>query len=57
MMELRLRGVGGQGCIAILVVRDDGSRYVRFESRPEYGMPSLEERDLSDLARRLRELR
>ncbi len=54
--ELILKEFAGQRCHVVLYVRRDGSKFVRFESHPSYGHPSLEQRDLETLVEKLRNL-
>ena len=55
--KLKLLGFAGQQADVILIKRDDGSKYVTFESAPGYGYPALEEKELLDLVLRLKDLR
>ncbi len=54
--ELRLSEFAGQRCDAVLVKRDDGSKFVRFDCTPGYGGPYLEEKQLDELRKMLTNL-
>ena len=56
LTELRLKDFGGQQCDVVLVKREDGSKYVRFESVSGYGHPSVEANQLVEILQRVKAL-
>ena len=56
MEELKLKEFAGQRCDVTIIKRENGSKFVIFESESGFGHPSLEESELKDLLEKVKNL-